>query len=130
MTANSKPTETQVTEFISQCEATLDGVLSGLGYVTPVTGTESLKIVKKITTDGAAFYAMSAAFSGVSPNKSDQATDYRLQWKEAIKDLKDGKMILSDAPKTDEALGEPQGTGAVSSFAEVEKVIADDKEWG
>ena len=46
--ASSSVTDTEVTEFISQEDAYIDSKLGKI-YEIPITGTESLKVVKKIS---------------------------------------------------------------------------------
>jgi len=116
MDATSKPTLTEVTQFIDDCSEEIDGILTTLGYVVPATGTKTLKLLRKICSDGAAFYAMSAAYSGVSPNQSDQGKDYGLKYSDALRAFRKGEMTLPDAPVTANAQGQPRGSGFASSF--------------
>ncbi len=49
ISATTNLTDTEVNEFISQHDAIIDARLGGR-FVTPITGTEALKIVKLIST--------------------------------------------------------------------------------
>lgn len=54
LSATSAVTINEVTEFISQADAKIDAQLS-IRYATPITGTEALKLVKKISIDFVAY---------------------------------------------------------------------------
>ncbi len=54
LSASSTVTINEVTEFISQEDAKIDAKLS-VRYTTPITGTEALKLVKKISIDFTAY---------------------------------------------------------------------------
>lgn len=116
MTATSTPTQAQVEGYIDGCTAEIDGILVALGYVVPATGMESLKLLKKICSDGAAFYSLGAAFSNVGPNRSDQGEAYRIAYKDALSALRKGESILSDAPLATHFQTEPRSSGFASNF--------------
>lgn len=116
MSTTSKPTQAEVEAFMEECAAEIDGVLSTLGYEFPISGTKSLLILKKLNADGAAFYAMDAAFSGVSPNASTQGKNYKSEWETGINMLRRGEVILPDASTNTHRQGEPRGSGIASNF--------------
>ncbi len=135
ISGTSKPTETEVEGFIDQCAAELDGITATLGYTTPVTGTESLKLLKKANADGAAFYTYNAAFSAVSPNASTLGAEYQEEWKHFLSMLRRGEIILTDAPTSTHRQGEPRGSALSSNFIDddgetcLDPFVEKDTEW-
>lgn len=116
VTPVSTPTKEQVEQFIDDCSEELDGILTTLGYVVPATGTKTLKLLRKICSDGAAAMAMDAAYTGSSPNASEQSEKYQKRYDKALDRFSSGKMTLPDAPYNTNAQGQPRGSGFASSF--------------
>ena len=103
LSATSKVTITEVTEYISQEDAKIDAKLS-IRYSTPITGTEALKLVKKISIDFTAY-----RISKILNLKTDvplpdgriiQVLNNSGSYKESMKfldELASGKVPLPDA---------------------------------
>lgn len=107
---NGKITEAKVTEFISQADAYIDSRI-GLIYTVPVTGVESLKVLKEISID---FVAQRIAYiletKSITP-KGDQYVPKNLgrQAELRLQMIVDKKLLLSDADLI-------SSTGGVSSY--------------
>jgi len=93
--ASTKITSTEVTEFISQADAMIDGIVSGK-YVTPVTGSESLKIVKMISINLVAgrIWNILEREGTDAKNKGHDLIEFA---KAMLKKITEGKLELSDA---------------------------------
>lgn len=109
--ATSPVTDTEVTEFVSQASAEIDSIISNR-YTTPVTGTESLKVLKQIC-----IWLVKARIVGVLriknvSDKSDQdvgSLNYRKEALDRLKNIAIGKEILTDAPRSNT-------TGGLTSY--------------
>jgi hypothetical protein len=89
----------KVTEWISQADAYIDGKV-GLKYTTPVSGaTESLKILKQISTWMVAGRVKQALDQDTGDDRLEQITkgDLEKKAKAMLQEIVDGKLLLSDA---------------------------------
>lgn len=97
--ANSSVTSTEVTEFISQIDAWIDGVLTSK-YETPVTGTESLKILKMISIGLTVQRLIPILRVKTGVENLDQDTQSVVsRAQDLLKDIKKNDLILTDAVK-------------------------------
>lgn len=105
-TGSSNPSIEETLGFLQDSAAVLDGIVAGLGYLTPVppTATVSLAILKRANAIGAWAEVEQAAPS----NKKDQAELAMKQWADAVKLLRE----LPDAPRN---TGESYARGARAS---------------
>jgi hypothetical protein len=113
----SRPTEVEVADIITRIEAELDGVISSLGFETPVTGTVSLMIVKQMILDEVISQAIVQQTVGVVDPNNFGAKTLHDRYKEKIKALLDPNdpFTLPDAIKLDvqeKLLGE---TGSIAA---------------
>ena len=110
-TANGKITDAKIDEWITQADSYINGRI-GLVYIVPVTGLESLLILKEISIG---FVAQRIAFiletKSITP-KGDQVIPKNLikQAEARLKMIVEKKLLLSDA-----TLVSPDG--GVSSFS-------------
>ncbi len=107
---NGVITETKINEFISQADAYIDGRI-GLIYQTPVTGTNSLLILKKISIGLTAQRIANILELKSVVAEGDQAIpkDLIAEAKEDLQLIVDRGLLLSDAD-------EVTTTGGVSSY--------------
>lgn len=113
-TASSKPSATQVADWLDQTAAELDGVLRGRGYALPVatTATSALKLLEGYNAIGAFAYQERAAQNS---NRADQAWE---MWMHCLTAL--DSMDLGLAADTDGGSGVTRyGTNATSAFSMV-----------
>ena len=102
--ASTKPTSTQVTAFITDTFAEINGVLDARGYSVPIptTATTATTILKNINVLGAAALAEDAGQSvSMAGSISAQAESLRAQYAEKIDLLGRGRITLVDATETD-----------------------------
>ncbi len=71
-TPSTKPSYTQVQGFVDDCERVVNASLANLGYVVPVTGTESVAILKDLVAHAALAKALRARGYGTN-NPGDLA---------------------------------------------------------
>ncbi len=137
--ATSEVTIKDVNKFIDLIAAEIDGRLKRKGYIVPVTGVESLKILKLVNSLGAAFLAEEAHFHGtVEPGISNHAEVLKTEYKERLEAIEVGSLFLRDA-LTEETLSiRPVGTGLWSlnqeyfgfpEITEFNPIFKIDKEW-
>lgn len=96
--ASTSVTDTEVSAIISEVDAEIDGRL-GVKYVTPITGTNALLICRTIS-----IYLVAARVSKIQEIKTGEAdkdqprrVEEKLAALQMIKDIIDGKILLSDA---------------------------------
>lgn len=96
-TATSRPTTEQAVQFLEDTAGVLDGVVAGLGYITPVppSCTQAFAVLRRANAIGAWAEVEQAAPS----NKEDQAKLAMKQWADAVALLREGKVQLPDAPR-------------------------------
>lgn len=98
--ANSAVTTAEVTEFISQADQFIDSKI-GLKYEVPVTGANSLKILKQISIYLVAYRIkriLEVKVATPDPNAQDvQNQNLRQIALDMLKDIVDGLLLLSDA---------------------------------
>jgi len=109
--ATSSVTSDDVTEFISQADAFINSQLANK-FTVPVTGTEALKIVKRLS-----IWLVTGRIKAILKVKTGQdigdqgaETDLIKMAKDELKELSKGKSSLIDAPLISSADG-------VKSFA-------------
>lgn len=98
-TANTKPSSTQVIEYLEDASVTLDGLLRAKGYQLPVTATSALRWLRSANADGAYARVQAAATEGDDLDESAQKA-----WEAALKMLREGHIEL-EAPRDLTALG-------------------------
>lgn len=104
--ATTKPTSTEVEEFITDGFGNINGGLTVVGYTIPVaigsdglTYPQSAGILKTINVNYALFRVTLASYSagvGIFP---DGAAAFREDYNTAIKAMRDGIFKLPDAPQ-------------------------------
>jgi hypothetical protein len=109
-TATSKPTATQVIDWLEQTAGVIDGILHGQGYTLPVptTATGVLKQLEHYNALGAAAFVEQGAPS------SDRRKEAMDLWKQAQKMLRDGNLEL-DTPE-DSSLSLPRGPRTATPY--------------
>lgn len=100
----------QVDSFIAQGDAEIDGKLS-TKYATPITGNNSLLIVKTISTYLALARCWNFLKIKTAEKNQDQSTgeDYYKRAQAMISDVQDGHLLLSDATLRQSANGVRSG---------------------
>ena len=135
LSASSIPTTTQVTEFIDQESARIDSYLSSR-YTTPISGTESLLIVKRLcialvswrVSDIISTRKVSQLPNGMISQDLSGATAY----KQAMKDLelyRKGLISLPDSTVANASAGK-SGFASGNSDAQYESQFdVNEKQW-
>lgn len=92
-TATSKPSTTQVVDWLEQTAGVLDGILRAKGYSLPVpaSATQTLKLLEGYNAIGA------AAFVEQGAPTSDRRDQAMTLWQDTQKMLKDAMLELDDA---------------------------------
>lgn len=106
---NTKPSATQVVQYLEETAGVLDGILRQQGYLTPVatTATSAYKTLEGFNAIGAWCMVESAA------QTSDRRQDAEAMWESAKKMLLDGIIDLDAPQDTTEAL--PRSSFGASS---------------
>lgn len=94
ITATSKPSTTQVDEYITNIEAQIDGCLRAMGITVPVTDAEAKAYLKQIAIDGASWRFLSAKFCGCS-EEVERAEGFRRSFMDGLKMLKNVPRVVS-----------------------------------
>jgi hypothetical protein len=104
-------TSAEVDEFISQEDAYINGIV-GRKYETPVTGSDSLKILKTISVQlvAARVKRILAVKTGIAETDQDSSTNLQAMALKKLDEIALGKLLLSDA-----TLG--RASDGVNSFA-------------
>jgi hypothetical protein len=109
-TQNTKPTASQVAEYIDLTAGELDGILRKRGYALPISATSALKLLEHYNALGAAAMIETAAPTAGGKDKTALA-----MWESAKKMLGDGGIELDAA--SDSRSGRPRhSTGATALF--------------
>lgn len=101
----SKVTETEVTEFITQEEATINSVLKGLGYSVPIpsSATNDTAMLKKFTAEAVAVKVFSIVFVGTQTEFPAKVRYWQTEFEAFMNRLRLGQVALIDV--------EPAATG-------------------
>ena len=91
-------TSAEVDAFIEQEDAYIDGIV-GRKYVTPITGTYALRIMKTISVQLVASRVkrILAVKTGIASTDQDSMGDLFQMAKTKLDDIAEGRLILSDA---------------------------------
>ena len=111
LSANSKPTEASGQVFLDDTHAHLDGCLSNIGYVVPITGPNSLAQVREIVCQGTIAKILYARAAAVGTDASVASAERAQKTYEAlIAALADpnNPAELIDAERTDDAIDKTQ----------------------
>jgi phage gp36-like protein len=107
--ALTEPNADQVTAWMDETEAFVDGQLA-TRYQVPITGSQSLLIVRDICADLTAYRVWQFKAMGVDdPEFRNQAEVLRQRAMEKLQALLEGKLILPDQPTT-KSSSTPVGT--------------------
>ena len=115
-TASSKPTASQVIDFLEQSAAKIDAVLRGRGYALPVaTGaTSALKLLEGCNAAGAHALVEQGAQS------SDRRESAMKLWQDCLTMLREGELELDSG--SDAASGVPAFSAAPSPIFQRENL--------
>lgn len=92
LNTTSKPTATQVADFITQIDAEIDCILRTKGYSLPITDTTALSFLKRISVVGGCMMMERAMFAGAAPNESNRFADYKNEYNDMLNKL-DGSIL-------------------------------------
>jgi hypothetical protein len=104
--------DTDVTSFITQVEAWLEGEIAGI-YSVPITGTKSIAIMKYMTilqVKARIMDILPVKVGNPLPNQGNPATELKEQVKAMLENIKKKTMLLVDATLANT-------TGGVQSYA-------------
>lgn len=117
ITASTNPNLTELATLCDEISARVDAAAAHAGYAVPITApaaggaTTAYLTVADITKQGVGYHALRRAFpnlsQGTGADKVSIATDYRDQYVQALKELRDGKLPLVGAGS------DPTDTGRV-----------------
>jgi len=116
LNAQSKPSLTDVQRWIDETETLVDSVLRTVGWQTPITGSESLKIVRRIVAHGVMAQVMRAR-----PNAETDPDKFQAVFDRMLKSLEvsDDPLDLPDAIALDTPLKSQTGFRVSSNFKEI-----------
>jgi len=91
-------TSAEVDEYIAQEDAYIDGIV-GRKYNTPITGTNSLKIVKTISVQlvAARVKRILAVKTGIPETEQDSSSGLQGMALKKLDEIAEGRLLLSDA---------------------------------
>jgi phage gp36-like protein len=97
-TTATKILSTEVAQWITEADAEIDGYLGGV-YVTPITGTAALNIIKQIATKLVAHRAERRIYVNSGSNEIDRGrkTDLRTEALKSLEAIQKKNLLLSDA---------------------------------
>lgn len=109
ITPSSEPTDAQVSAWISEVEAFVDSVLSSR-YQIPITGPQSLQVVKSICADLVAARVWRMKAAGVNdPTQLQYAEQLEKHALDKLNQIANGEANLPDQPETMDS-STPTGT--------------------
>jgi hypothetical protein len=76
LTTTTKPSQTDVTGYITRIEARANGTLRSVGIETPVTDATALEYVKDWVLNGACWYYLRAKLADLNQN-TEEADQYK-----------------------------------------------------
>jgi len=94
--ANSKPTLEMAEQIVKDVAVQINGVLRGLGYSTPLSGTDDKKLLGSINRLGAAAMIEAATMVAVQ-GRSEIALMYQQRFDDMMDDLGKGKYKFATA---------------------------------
>ncbi len=107
--AVSEPNASQVTAWMDEVEAFVEGQLA-IRYQVPITGTQSILIVRDICADLTAYRVWQFKAMGIDDAEfRNQAEVLRTRAMEKLKSLLEGNMVLPDQPEVASAIT-PEGS--------------------
>lgn len=97
LSASTKPTTTQVTQFCDDISAEVDIYLARAGVTVPVTTPTTLMTwLRKVTADGVAAMTLKAMFPDqLGPAETPAYAFFEKRYQDALKLMKDGDFISS-----------------------------------
>lgn len=97
--------EAKGAKIVENINAQVDSILKGLGYVTPVTGTASLKVLKDIVVQGSLAQILKALYYGIKNPDDVGANEAWRTYQNLLKALinPDDPLTLPDAQISDAA---------------------------
>lgn len=113
ITGTSKPSASQVVNYLDETGAVIDGILRQQGYALPIasSATSALELLEHYNALGAGAYVEQAA-----PSSDDRYKQAMRTWESALKMLREGAMEL-DAAK-DSAQSLPRANAVASPYFE------------
>jgi hypothetical protein len=94
--STTEPSDTDCQLYLDQIEARINGFMVGAGYTIPITGVQSLLMLKDWTLVGAAWYTTRIMFPGAGQGV---VTSYRDEFNAMIQQFVSGMLVLPDAGK-------------------------------
>lgn len=105
---DTKPSSGVVADWIADVEASLDAVLGAIGYVTPVTDPDSVRILKlRVASVVAAMVARSIPNPPIDPDSFQRIYD---TWLKALRDPSDPTRLPPTAAVTSELVVKDTGS--------------------
>ena len=98
----TEPTTAQVEGYITLRSAELDAVLGGRGYSLPVTDSDALAYLKTVCLYGVAAMVLRAKF----PTSENVEAAYAALYRDALADIRDGRVLIPDAALETDTIGE------------------------
>jgi hypothetical protein len=89
LSAQSRPSESEVLKIIARVEAEVDGIIKSLGFAIPVTGTNSLEIVRSMVADEVIARTLEQQYVGVADPRGFGSDLMHQRYRERIKALLD-----------------------------------------
>lgn len=91
----STPTAAQATKYLERTSAIIDGILAGQGYSVPVSGAESIEILRHINLVYAGYWTTRIMF----PSNTNGLVVELQQEKDTLMGmLRNSEMLLPDSP--------------------------------
>lgn len=98
ITSSSRITTANVDEVCDTESVELDGILLGAGFTVPITGANSLKIMKKICALRVAASCWRKLHVTTQSDQPTMADEWRKEADELLEAVLSGEMLLVDAP--------------------------------
>lgn len=94
--ASSKPTLQQAENLVIDKALQINGILRSLGYATPLTGSDDVKLLRYINKIGGA-YMVETATNQIVGNDNESAQEYKEEYGDLITQLRKGELLFTDA---------------------------------
>lgn len=91
----SNPTSAQATAYLSRTSAIIDGILAGQGYSVPVSGAESIEILRHINLVYAGYWTARIMFPS---NTNGLVVELMTEKNELLDLLRNSQLLLPDTP--------------------------------
>lgn len=115
LSASTAPTTTQVTTFITQAEADLNGELEAAGLTAPVTDADGISyLAAYVCARAAMFWLQNKDTVTDESDSTQQIAAFKEEWETLIRDIRESPSVV--AVKVGQSFGSTAGSSHLRSY--------------